>query len=161
MISVYSDVIDQLLIRYSGFFRYWRNERILGSTLVIYRFRDAYNSVKREVQNNIFIEFGTPMILVEPIRRCSNKTYSRVPIGKNLCAAFPIQNGLKQGDALSPLLFNFTSEYAIRKIQRNQEGLEVNGTHQLLVYADDDTLVIDENINTIEKNKAALLEASR
>jgi len=59
------------------------------------------------------------------------------------------------------LLFNFTSEYAIRKIQRNQEGLEVNGTHQLLVYADDDTLVIDENINTIEKNKAALLEASR
>jgi hypothetical protein len=47
-----------------------------------------------------------------------------------------IQNGLKQGDASTPLLYNFTLEYAIRKIQDNQLGLKLNGTYQLVAYAD-------------------------
>jgi hypothetical protein len=45
-----------------------------------------------------------------------------------------IQNGLKQGDALLPLFLNFSLEYAIRKVQENQVGLGINGTHQRLVY---------------------------
>jgi hypothetical protein len=54
---------------------------------------------------------------------------------------FPIQNGQKHGDTLSPLLFNCALEYVIRKVQENQVALKLNGIHQLLLYADDMNLL--------------------
>jgi hypothetical protein len=64
---------------------------------------------------------------------------------------FPIQNDLKEVDALSPLLFNFALKYTIRWVQENQVRLKLNGACQLLVYADDENLLVD-NINTMKKN---------
>jgi hypothetical protein len=58
-------------------------------------------------------------------------------IGKYLSDNFPIQNGLKQGDALPPRLFNFALEYTIRKVQENQVRLKLSGKYQLLIYVDD------------------------
>ena len=108
----------------------------------------------------ILIELGIPMNLGRLIKLCLTETYSRVRVGKNLSDMFPIKNGLKQGDALSPLLFSFAFECAIRRIQVNQDGLKIDGTHQLLVYADD-VHILGGSVHAVMENAEALIVASK
>ena len=84
------------------------------------------------------------------------ETYSRVRVGKNLSILLPI----KKQDALSPLLFNFDLEYAIWRIQVNQDDFKFNGTHQFLVYADD-VDILSGSVLTMKKNTDALVLASK
>jgi hypothetical protein len=92
------------------------------------------------------------------IKMCFNKTYSKVRIGKYLSDTFPIQNGLKHALALS--IFNFALEYAIRKVRENQVGLKLNGTYQLLVYADD-VYVFGDNIDDMKKSTKTVIDVSK
>jgi hypothetical protein len=113
--------------------------------------KKIYDSVSREVLYNIPIEFGVPMKLVRQIKMCSNETYILSP-----CMS---DNFLIQGDDLSPLHFNFAFECAIRKVQENQVGLILNGTQQLLVYAD--VNLLGDDIDTIKRNTQTLIDSSK
>jgi len=77
---------------------------------------------------NILSEFGIPTKLIRLIKMCLNKMYSTIWVGKHLSDMFPIRNGLKQGDKLSPLLFNFALKYVIRTVKVSQDGLKLNDT---------------------------------
>jgi hypothetical protein len=63
------------------------------------------------------------------VRVCLNEKYIIVRADKHLSDTFSIQNGQKQGDALSPLILNYDLEYAIRNVQEIQVGLILNGIH--------------------------------
>ena len=120
------------------------------------------DSFRREVLYHLmeYDEYDIPVKLVRLINMCLNETYSIVWVGKKLPDMFPIRNSLKQGDALLPLLFNFGLEYAIRRVHVNQESLKLNGTHQLLVYAND-VNILGGSVHTIKENAETLVVASK
>jgi hypothetical protein len=88
-----------------------------------------------------------------------NETFNKFHVGKYLSDNFPIQNGLKQGDALLSLLYNFASDYAIRNAQESQVGLKLSGTQQLMIHGDDVDLLV-YNIDIIKKNTQTLIDVS-
>ena len=72
---------------------------------------------------------------------------------------FPTGNGVKR-DAQLPLLFIFALQYAIRRVQVSQDGLKLNGTHQLQVYAED-VNILGRNVHTVKENAEALVVAKK
>jgi flagellar assembly factor FliW len=99
------------------------------------------------------------MKLVQLITVSLNETYSKVHIDKHFSHTFPFINGLKHGDALSPLPFGFALEYDIRMVQENQVELKLNATHQLLAYTD--VNLLEDNTVTINKNTETLIGTSK
>ena len=73
---------------------------------------------------------------------------------------FPPENGLKRADALLSFLFNFALDDAFRRVQVNQGDLKLNGTHQLLIYPDDISILVG-SIHTLKRNTGALLVSSK
>jgi hypothetical protein len=123
-------------------------------------FKKVCDSIRMEVLYNILIEYGIRKKLIWLKKTCLTETNGRVRVGKNLSDMFPIRNGLKEGDALSPLLFKFALDYAIRMVQANQDGLKLNGTHQLLAYPDD-VNKLGGSVHTGKKNAETLVFATK
>jgi len=162
IINVDFDATGRLLIIYSEIVKYLRKKWECNEAVhqLFIDFKKAYDSVMREVLYNILREFGVPKKLVKLIKMCLTEKYSRVRVGKNLSDRFPIKNGLKQGEVLSSLLFNFALEYDIRNVQVSQDGLKLNGTHHFLAYADD-VIILGGSVHTVKENAEALVVVTK
>jgi hypothetical protein len=115
-------------------------------------FKKAYGSVRREVLYYVLIEFCIAKKLVRLKTIFQKETYSTFQVGKHLSDMFPVRKGFKQ-DALTPLLFNFASVYAIRRVQVIHDNLKFNGTLQVLVCADD-VNILPGSVYTIQTHRS-------
>ena len=106
----------------------------------------------------ILVLLGVPKKLVRLIQICLNGSTGKVRVGGNVSEPFMIRDGLKQGDGLSTVLFNLTLEYVVRKMQVSQMGATLNGTTQILGYADDLDILGDCR-ETVARNAEILIKA--
>ena len=100
-------------------------------------FKKAYDCIHREGLYNILLEFGIPKKLVRMVQVCLEGSRSRVVIGSERSDAFAINSGLRQGDGLSPLLFNLVLEKVVRAIRNIPGGVDFGGSIKILGFADD------------------------
>jgi hypothetical protein len=115
------------------------------------RLQESLCSIRKEVLYNTLTEFEVSMKIVRLIKVCLIDACSEVHIDKYVSHMFPIQTGPKQGEALSPFLFNLALEYVVRKVQENQVRLKLNGTNVLLVCVEDVNPI--DNLDAIKKRQ--------
>jgi hypothetical protein len=148
------DATSQLLIIYSVFIKYTRKKLEYNEAVnqLVIDFKESYDLVRREVLYKILIEFDIPIKLARLIKMCLTETFNGVRGGKSLCDLFLIRNGLKQGDILWPFLFNFALACTTRRLQVTQNGVKLNGTHQLLVCAVD-VSIMGGSLHTVKEKQ--------
>lgn len=110
-------------------------------------FKKAYDSIHRNSLWNAMQEFGIPRKLINMTRICMEDTYNIVTYKGRKSDPFQITSGLKQGDALSPLLFNLALEKVVRKVKKD---CVIEGTSRLLGYADDIDIIGENEQKTLE-----------
>jgi len=120
--------------------------------------KQAYDSVDRERLWETLRTFDIPMKIIRMVKLCNSKTYSRVKFGNEMSTAFEIKNGLRQEDAMSPILFNTELESVIREISNGEERSFDKGL--ILAYAND--IIITGNTRTeVQMNVKKLMKASK
>lgn len=111
-------------------------------------FKIAYDSIHREFLINALKEFEMPQKLINLIKMNIDYTDIKVKVGHSTSNAVQVTTWLRQGDALSPILFNIALEKVIREIGMDQEGVKIGETKIGLLAYVDDIVLLAENKNS-------------
>jgi sorting nexin-29 len=102
-------------------------------------------------------KLGFPKKLVNLCRILNNEVYATVKSGRHLSSEFKVNKGLRQGDAIAPLLFNVVLEIAIRRSKVETEGNIFNKCNQRMAYADD-VVIMGRRIQDVKETFTSLVE---
>lgn len=152
--------IDQIFIIRQLAQNTWEFDQELHTLFV--DFKKAYDSTNRESIYKILEHFHIPQKLMELIKTTLNKTMVKVKVGNVLSREVQVNTGLRQGDTLSPIIFNLVLEKVIRMMNITpDEGVKLDGTSiSILAYADD-IVLLGNNINTVKSLCERLIIAAR
>ncbi|KAE9522623.1 hypothetical protein AGLY_016986 [Aphis glycines] len=130
--------------------------------LMFIDYKAAYDSINREKLWNVMNKMGIPAKLVRMIRACAYESKSKVSFGGEVSDEFPVTTGLRQGDALSPALFNIALESVIRKVLIQAKGIKMNNNNELTVVAyADDIVLIAESEDDLRNTTSILLNEGK
>ncbi|XP_048487060.1 uncharacterized protein LOC105395445 [Plutella xylostella] len=151
--------VDQIFLLKQLMEKKWEYAQDIHALFV--DFTKAYDSVDREILFKILLVFKMPRKLVSMIKVATGISRMRVKVDGDLTDAFSVVTGLKQGDALSPALFNLVLEYVIQKVLTHDGGVQLNGQHKVIGYADDLALLGESEREVQEAAKILEEEAHR
>ncbi|KAL4103343.1 hypothetical protein QTP88_018720 [Uroleucon formosanum] len=127
--------------------------------MIFVDYKQAYDSVNRQELWKAMLHFGIPKKYVNLVNMCNNKTVLKVRFLQTLSPAFEVNSGLRQGDALSPTLFNLGLEKVIREAYEDRR-MEVIGEETILAYADD-IVLLGNTREEISHSLSKLIEVSK
>jgi len=108
--------------------------------LLFVDFKQAYDSIARSTLWNVMVQLGIPAKLVRMVKACMKNSRCKVKFNSVLSKEFTMTTGVRQGDALSPILFNIALESVVKEVLQNEpQGLNIGQGKQvfLVAYADD------------------------
>lgn len=125
--------------------------------LLFIDFKQAYDSIKRKLLWKSMEKFGIPLKLVKMVKTCIEESRCKIKFVSNYSEEFETKVGLKQGYALSPILFNVALEEVVRKVQEKANGVIFNGQmHAVLAYADE-IVILGSNEEDIKTTTEQLI----
>ncbi|CAG9134902.1 unnamed protein product [Plutella xylostella] len=127
--------VDQIFLLKQLMEKKWEYAQSIHSLFV--DFTKAYDSIDREALFTILRNFKIPAKIVSMVEVATKESRMKVRVGGELTEEFAVVTGLKQGDALSPMLFNLALEHVLRGVLELDFGLQLNGKHKVVGYADD------------------------
>ncbi|CAG9130045.1 unnamed protein product [Plutella xylostella] len=127
--------VDQIFLLKQLMEKKWEYAQSIHSLFV--DFTKAYDSIDREALFTILRNFKIPAKIVSMVEVATRESRMKVRVGGELTDEFAVVTGLKQGDALSPMLFNLALEHVLRGVLELDFGLQLNGKHKVVGYADD------------------------
>jgi hypothetical protein len=151
---------DQIFIIRQLYQKTWEFDREIHTLFV--DFKKAYDSIHRESLINILKEFDFPQKLVNLVSISIMETVVKIKVGNVKSDPVTVKSGLRQGDSISPILFNLVLEKVIREMKiEPQKGIKLrNSTIPLLAYADD-IILMDESQDGVKRLCGRLNDAAQ